>query len=232
MGKEIILSLKTYNRYEILKESLDSLNKTNFPENTKLLICDDASNDIRTINLLKNYNFNIPSELIINEKNIGCDPNGLKSMKEGLDRTDRDFVIILDDDGFYHPDWLNKILELNEKYPNTGAISCFNTEKHIILEQREDHTLKKFVSGFTILLRRKVIERLETHEWDWKITAICESLGLEIICTKDSYAQSIGEIGTHTPIGSGKKADEAKNFVGDNILALNLKKRLAERKKY
>jgi hypothetical protein len=232
MSSEIILSLKTHNRFDTLKESLESLRKTNFPNNTKLLICDDASDDVRTINLINNYMLNIPIEVIRNDKNIGCDPNGIKSMQEGFSRTDKDFILILDDDAYYHPEWLNKILELNNKYPNTGAISCFNTEKHVILQQREDHTLKKYVSGFTILLRKCIFERLGAHEWDWKITSVSEALGREIICTKESYVQSIGKHGFHSKKGTGKIGDWVNNFAGDEKEAMKIREQLADKKRY
>lgn len=219
----VILCLTTYNRYEILKQSLDSLNKTNFPENCYLFIKDDCSTDERVINLLNTYKFNVKRSMTFNPENLGCDLNVLSCMEQGFTQ-ETDYVFVLDSDAYYHPEWLNKNIELLEKENNIGMAGTFNMEKHEVLEDKGDYVIKKSIGGFSVAVHRKIFENIPKEiEWDWKATRICKELGYKILATKESYSEHLGIIGTHASVENNKLGGRTSNFVGDNDLVDNIR---------
>jgi glycosyltransferase involved in cell wall biosynthesis len=228
--KKIVMCLTTYNRYDILKESLNSLSKTNFPDNCCLMIQDDYSTDIRIRSLLDSLKLEIPVKLCYNSENLGCDRNVMSSITNAFNSTDEDYVLVLDSDAFYHPDWLNKTLELLEE-DSIGMATTFNTPKHPVIKEEDRYYQKRSLGGFCVALRRDVFENIpDTLEWDWKANMVCGQMGLKIITSKESYVEHIGVVGTHCRPGSGKTADKANNFIGDKESSDKIRKEKINKK--
>ena len=213
---KVTLCLTTYNRYEILKESLSSLAETKFPVNCQLIIKDDCSTDCRVKQLLDNYSPGIPVQVIYNEKNLGCDLNVISSIENAFNNTKDNYVMVLDSDAYYHPEWLEKTLDMISVIGDLGMGTTFNTPKHPVQYEKDGYAFKKSMGGFCVALRREIFDMLPREiEWDWKANYICNKTGFKIATTLDSYIEHIGVIGTHCKPGDGKIADKALNFLGD-----------------
>ena len=86
---DIVLLIRSYNRPEYLKKTLESVLKSDIDLCIKRYIYDDGSDNTETINILNNEKYvNINSkefEVIFNDKNVGCKQsyiNALTYLKE------------------------------------------------------------------------------------------------------------------------------------------------------
>ena len=210
------LCLTTYNRSDILQHSLESLMATDFPENTRLLVKDDCSSDPKVKQLLTGLPPTIPVQVQVNQRNLRCDANVMQSIKEGFLISNAPYVFVIDSDGVYHPQWMKQLLALYHKYPDAGAISAFNTDKHKTIHEYDDCVEKHSIGGFAVLVKREVFEGITTTTgWDWRMTEVCQIHGFKMLATKQSYADHIGYIGTHSNLRTIGRCATALNYIGD-----------------
>jgi glycosyltransferase involved in cell wall biosynthesis len=217
------LSLTTFNRLGYLTQSVSSLMNTAFTVPTTLRVFDDHSEDPMILELFRSIPKmqNLEMEFYTNTRNLGCDLNVNQAIKKSFEFCDDKFVVVLDSDGLYNPNWLSflnrKINELQDE--KIAAISIFDTPSHeVIGEYDEDLNEKRNVGGFAVAINRDVYDKvdpnviLEGHStfcWDWQFIKRAEEMNYKRLCSKKSYAQHIGAYGVHS---NGSKFDFANNF--------------------
>jgi|7_EtaG_2_1085326.scaffolds.fasta_scaffold60958_1 glycosyltransferase involved in cell wall biosynthesis len=217
------LSLTTFNRLGYLTQSVSSLMNTSFTVPTTLRIFDDHSEDPMVLELFKSIPKiqNLEMEFYTNTRNLGCDLNVNQAIKKSFEFCDDKFVVVLDSDGLYNPNWLSflnrKINELQDE--KIAAISIFDTPSHEVIDKYdEDLNEKRNVGGFAVAINRDVYDKvdpnviLEGHDtfcWDWQFIKRSEEMNYKRLCSKKSYAQHIGAYGVHS---NGSKFDFANNF--------------------
>jgi glycosyltransferase involved in cell wall biosynthesis len=212
-------ALTTYNRKEVLEKSLESLIKTDFPENSNLIISDDKSSpDVIDYisSMFKNPIKNLSIKLIFNNINVGCDRNMIRVIRDCFFESNDQFVITIDSDAIYNPKWIYKLLEAKESIKGPiGMLGVFNTSSHGPGEFYNDYVVKKkSMGGFVVMLNKDLFfsKSLNTLSWDWSYVDICKNSSYGIFCTKNSYADHIGHIGVHS---NGSNIDRASNFIED-----------------
>lgn len=120
-----------YNHAQFLPESLgNALNQTRPVD--KLIIIDDASTD-NSLKIIHEMSRNYPQvEIIQHEKNKGC----LKTLCEGLDHTETEFVSFLAADDRLDTHYLEKYLPLLKKHSSaafcSGSCQIINFESKTI----------------------------------------------------------------------------------------------------
>lgn len=213
------LAMTTFDRFDIFQESIISLLKCLFPEGTRLFIADDCSSDSRVKQLLysisRTKRDNLIVDVMFRSKNTGCDPNMVDTIKTVFLKSGEQFVVTLDSDAIYNPQWLFKMIEARDSVKDKiGMLSVYDSNFHVIDKPYNDLlNRKKDVGGFACMLNRDIFlsPDLRVFAWDWWYVDQCKKRDYAILCTKVSYAQHIGKHGTH--LDGTDKWDQAPNFV-------------------
>ena len=217
--------LTTYNRYEYLEPSLRSLYSSIFSQEDSIWIYDDCSTDPKIKTLLTEHSRKTPeTHLHFNEQNLGCDLNVYHSIKRTFEKTNEDFIVVTDSDAIYNDQWLSFLKSQLLMYPRVGMLSVFNSPKaHAVKYEINERLVKKdSVNGLGVALNRKVFENIDPtvilsgHRcfcWDWQFITLCNNMGYDILCSKNSYIEHIGKFGVH----SKGRIDLAENFLGSNL---------------
>jgi len=197
IGIVIPIYIKDQFRLDYLRQTLESLRNSIFPEdcNFTLLLIDDCSDNYDEFD-----KFTIEGIEVIrmrNDRNIkvwGC-------LKKGFDyfyANNYDLMLNLDSDAIVKKDWLLKLLELHDKFPNT-IISGFNAHSHKVISQSNGYYLKNTIGGINLLFKwehyleyiRKSFDK--GNDWDWTICETINKLGKQFIVTNPSVIQHIGK---------------------------------------
>ena len=213
------LALTTCNRFEVLQLSIHSLLRSSFPEGTHLLISDDCSSDKKAVEFLKIMSSvkinNLTIETIFREKRLGCDSNMVETIKSCFIKSNDPFVVTIDSDAIYNPQWLNKLIEAkNTVTDKIGMLTIYDSNWHGSRGSYNDILNKKDdVGGFACMLNRDIFmsPEIKVTSWDWSYVNLCKKLNYLILSTKVSYAQHIGKSGEHSDGSSNW--DHAENFV-------------------
>ena len=100
---KISIILPTFNRSNILKETIDNIQNQTF-KNYELIIINDASTD-DTLNVIKKFKKKDPRIIIINNPhNLGC----AGSRKIGLQHCNNELIVFIDDDDWWDTEKLMK----------------------------------------------------------------------------------------------------------------------------
>lgn len=96
--KLVTVITSVYNKADYLKEWAESLSKQTFLDKTELLVIDDGSTD-DSFNLIEKYSaeYNLPINLIRNEKNMGL----LYTILKAYRMLDTKYFAVLDADDYY-----------------------------------------------------------------------------------------------------------------------------------
>tara|TARA_B110000003_G_scaffold276558_1_gene323866 strand:- start:4660 stop:5643 length:984 start_codon:yes stop_codon:yes gene_type:complete len=149
----ITIAIPTYERRELLAETLSSALQQNFDGDWKILICDNSHEDIRNefSPLLKELLEDPKVKYIHNEKNLGMYGNWNKC----LSTCETKFISILCDDDLLDPNFLsemdNLISKMNDGVAylgNTNAIGddSFLNAAHFSFELKIRNLVKKFIN--------------------------------------------------------------------------------------
>lgn len=124
----VSIIIVTYNSKQWLKTCLTSL-QTQIYKNIEIIVVDNASNDGTTEYVEKEFS-NI--KLIKNKKNLGY----AGGINVGLKVARGDFIAILNPDVEIHPEWIIKLLNIAEKFPENGiyASKILNYYKRRLIE--------------------------------------------------------------------------------------------------
>ncbi len=190
---KIGIIITVFNRWEFFRKTLISLNESILPDSSVYLV-DDGSTDYAS-RLVEYYYLKHPVVRIIQNKNMGqaC------ALKTGFDAASRDgcnILVNLDSDTLVKMDWLNKLLSLYRKYPDT-IISGFNTLNHPIYQTASSFYKKESIGGINMLFNERIYSsvvrpHLNDNRWDWEVCRDMKRRGLQFIVSRPSVVQHIG----------------------------------------
>ncbi len=188
--KKVIAVIVTYNRKELLKESIEALLNQRY-SNCQVLIIDNASTD-GTREYIDKY---VDNKKIIYE-NTGANLGGAGGFNYGVKsafKMDCDFIWLMDDDCIVHEDTLEKIIEADSKLNGNygylsskvlwknGEICTMNVQRQTLTKNVNDFNkdiqevcMASFVSLF---LKKEIVEEMglpikDFFIWtdDWEYT--------------------------------------------------------------
>jgi len=212
-------ALTTFNRLDILKTSLESLLKSDFPPDSHLIVSDDGSSKDVKDYITESFERTIPNltvKIFLNKINVGCDLNMFRVIRECLFDTKDKYIVTIDSDAIYNPKWIRKLIEAKSQITDgieIGMLGVFNTPNHPTIKDYNDSiVIKKSMGGFTVMLNRDIFlyRTLSAISWDWSYVGLCNKFKCGIFCTKKSYADHIGTVGFHT---TSTSFDRAKDFI-------------------
>lgn len=193
----IYFFLTTYNRKSITKKCIDNLNKINIKKYGFFHIHDDGSTEYDTEWLYK-----FKPNKVSKSENVGIDKIMLN--KIALFKKDEgfDYFYSCDNDMIHDPDFIDKAIELYEKYKL--PLTLYNTKYHNknIIRENSDVFLLESFPGASLFFHKKDVEYLKdyrilqngTRSWDWHMVEIFKK---RFICPKISYCDHFGLNGLH-----------------------------------
>lgn len=119
--KPVIVIVSCYNQGEIIMETIESLLNQSY-KNFKIVIVDDGSTDIATINLLKKLEIEYTKKIEVNFKENGH----VSSVRNyGIKGCDSEYIFISDGDDTYHPQMIERFVNELENNPEVGIVSSW-----------------------------------------------------------------------------------------------------------
>jgi hypothetical protein len=216
------LVITTWNRPEYLGPCLESLSRSRLG-NTVVVLVDDASDDGRTLELIRAFDPAAPLVRIFK--------NSRTSMHVGLDigwcllrNLGCRYLCNLDADTLVRTDWLITLRNLFESLPyrrDTTLLSGFNrSNSPCVLEEHENYLRKYRMGGinyfFTPGFYARVRFLMFNSNWDSHIQYFCgtqHATRYDMICCKPSVVQHIGRVGLNARADGC--FDYAEDFVAD-----------------
>lgn len=131
----VVISL--YNKAHTIERTLQSVLKQTFTD-FEIIIVNDGSTDNGVETIQKHA-----SDLrihIINQENQGVSV----ARNRGIKESKFDYIAFLDGDDEWHPDFLLKVKEAIEKYPNAGFYGTSSIHRDFITGKETDSTIDKF----------------------------------------------------------------------------------------
>ena len=226
-----------YNRPEFLKQTLESLKKTNIEDlnQSVIYIIDDHSENKETTKLIEDYVNDIKNVKGINNLEIKIDRNrnnmGIaKSLEKGFTflYPKCEYLTNIDSDVLVKPYWLSTLYKVynasnKEKNDDNGVlVSGFNCTPpncgHKILSSNDLYHVKKSIGGINTFFHRDMFDKYinvignvkKGVHWDWRLCDYCKKENIPIITSNPSVIQHIGFTGLNS-FGK-KKYDYAKDF--------------------
>lgn len=199
---DTVIVIPTYNRLQILQETITSLSNTNL-ENTLVIIVDDNSNT-DTVEYLKNLSImNIPLICLFKKQNKNMFDSFKLAFDACLNESNLKYYVIMDSDTIHKQDWLIREKELfNEKNQTEKCIvTGFNTKAHLITAVDNKYCKKQSIGGINILFNKEFYvtilrDVLIDYAWDWAMCDRCNRHRINMYCTTPSVIQHIGHLNT------------------------------------
>lgn len=110
MIKKLSVCIPTYNRSELLKQTLESV-LCQINDEVEIVVCDNASSD-DTYKVINEYIKKNTISYYRNKKNMGMDYNFLQCLRNATG----EYIQLLSDDDILLPGAINKLLEIIKKY--------------------------------------------------------------------------------------------------------------------
>ena len=153
--------IATYNRVELLKQTIDSLKK-NSDNEIEIIVVDDASTEpeaIKYLNSLKDIKFFRFTD------NVGV----AKVKNKGIEMASpSDYIHICDNDIYYLPHWDIKLIQVLETYEDIGLVGGKRHSHHRIYETRKMLDDEVFIlenqPGYSFFMRRKLLDEIGEFE--------------------------------------------------------------------
>lgn len=206
---KITIAISTYNRKNILKDVVKSLELVQKIEQCNIRVYDDCSNEF-SINDLKEI-FSFSKEIIVRERNMGADINMYQMYKDFLN-TDDDIFIQADSDLIFDKDLINFVIESINK--TDGIMSLYNSKKHKKIQAIGEFVIKKDLGGAGTVFKREILQEIirevpcnNCYDWAWSNFLVKK--GIKLYCSKRSYFQHIGFYGQNC---NGINFDYGLNF--------------------
>lgn len=225
---KIGILLCCHNRPQYLKQTLESLKKTNL-NNCILCIIDDCSEDKEVANLINNFELSNEIIKIRNDTNLGIRYSLLKGFNILYDKCD--YLTNIDSDVIFNKDWIDKLKNIDDIYPeyfnNNGTIitgfNCSNKKfnHHKIKKTYPLFHKKDTIGGINMWFNKKIYNDLikdvltkghKNYKWDWEVCDAAHKKNYNILVSNPSVIQHIGING----LSSGYNAyDIADDFIPD-----------------
>ena len=127
---DITVLIAAYNEEDSIKETIESINSSNFVGSIKIIVVNDGSTD-KTKNILQDLSKNLDNLLVINKENGGKS----SALNVGLERIKTNIVVTIDADTIMHVNAIQEIVSrhINNGFQATaGAIRVNNPNKNLI----------------------------------------------------------------------------------------------------
>jgi glycosyltransferase involved in cell wall biosynthesis len=199
----------SYNRPEYYRKCLDSFKVAIIPDETLVMLIDDASTDPETIALFNDFQTgSMPVIKLRNQANKKISAN-IKTGFDYLFLMGCDIVMNFDSDSVIKPYAIVKLIAEKQKHKG-NILTGFNcttrnadgSERHKIIDTKEDYHLKKSVGGLNMVLHwdnynQWVLPALVKAiaaggNWDHVACINSESHGKAIVSIFPSVVQHIG----------------------------------------
>jgi len=214
MGK-VGLAITTYNRIEYLRTFLNSFLESDLSKLDMICVIDDCSTE-NVKPLLERIKAVYPDKTILLRTRVNSQIwQTLKVAIDVLIDGGCDTLLNLDPDCIVNKDWLNKILDLHNRFPD-NIVTGFNTITHSIKETHEDYYIKDTCGGLNMVYNKNtynnhIVPSFNSKgSWDTIVHRIKKS---KVIVSKPSVIQHIG---IHSTMGH-TKPDTALDFIEDII---------------
>jgi glycosyltransferase involved in cell wall biosynthesis len=226
---KIGLLICTYNRPQYLKLCFESLQRADLSKIFEVFIVDDCSTDKLVEKLIVDF--------VVNDKNrsVFYKPENLSikdSLLYGFNRLfglGCDTVINLDGDAIVRNDFVDRLLELHEKYPlliktgfNCNTLNRDGSIRHQHLYSEPGATFRQSVGGINMCFGRETYLRfvkpalIQTltygGNWDTWACINCKNESLPIAVTVPSVIQHLGVQSSMGHDAGGEPADTADDF--------------------
>lgn len=233
---KIGIVIPVYNRPEYFEQCIRSLRRASIPEDTIILIIDDASTDPRIKEILDIEGVKINCTVIHTrmKKNSGvrvC----LKKGFEFLIENKAELLMNLDSDAIVRNDFIDVMTRLHMDIGENRILTGFNcqtknrdgSERHVVLREISNMkgvyaNVKKSVGGihmvFTPKVYREIVEPVlektikEGGNWDHQVSIKCYKNETPIVSAVPSVVQHIGFISSMGHGGGGEEPDTADDF--------------------
>lgn len=216
------IAMTTYNRSDVLEQSLNSLSNSVVNEKSNLYISDDNSTDQKVKDIVNGFIEKTKDKFSVNfqsnQSNLGCDPNMCKIINYAFDTSNSPFVITIDSDVLYNKNWMSfmeRAYHEMVKNPNIAAISAYDSRVHQSITSYNNWlNIKVSIGGLCAILRKDIFKSLPTQvSWDWEFVKLCKERGKFLLCSNVSLIQHIGRFGAHSL--DGNMYDYSDTFVGE-----------------
>jgi cellulose synthase/poly-beta-1,6-N-acetylglucosamine synthase-like glycosyltransferase len=224
--KNIVLLIRSYNRFEYLEQTLKSVLESDIDLCYKRYIYDDASDDGKVNEILMNNNYvNVPGKefIVIKEYiNLGCKFSYIKALEFIENNNDKDDLLIctIDNDVIVKPDFISIILNEYENIFNNYKshdvlITGFNpTNAHLnMIEDFGSYYRKETCGGVNFIFHIKFLDFIKTfweENLDWGINWAMKDRGMPLLCLKKSVVNHVGLYGLNSEGES--RIDQDTNF--------------------
>lgn len=223
MESKIGIVITSFNRPEYFQRCLESIRQATIPDNSIFILIDDCSTDQKTIDLFTTFHIDsVPIIKIRNKDNKRIAYN----IKLGFDKafdSGCDIVMNFDSDAIIKKNAIEKLVDYKKRFKDhiVTGFNCLTknkdgSERHIILESKEDYNIKKSVGGINMCVDKKLYTKyllpaLEgIGNWDHKTSINSEKEGKGIVCIVPSVVQHIG---ISSSLGHNQEApDIAEDF--------------------
>src|SRR4030066_804481 len=154
--------ISTYNRLELLKQTLESLQKNTYND-LEIIVIDDASNDDKKTIKFLNEQKEITFYLFHNKATIAeVKQKGFESVTRGK------YVYFSDDDVYFEKNWDVKLIKVLETFPDIGVVGGRHHPHHVIFDKfkfEEDEILIcEQQAGYSLMLRQKDYKAIGGYE--------------------------------------------------------------------
>ena len=227
---KIGLIITTYNRPNYLKVCFESLLRADLSKIEKVCVIDDCSTDPEVIKLINWFTIRVPknASTVLKTENKSIKDSLLTGFntffEEGFDT-----VINLDGDAIVRTDFVDRLLDLHNKYPlliktgfNCNTLNRDGSVRHEHLYHEHGAIFRQSVGGINMCMGREAYLRfvkpalLQTlsHGGNWDnlscINSMAESLPIAV--TVPSVVQHLGVVSSMGHGAGGEPADVADDF--------------------
>lgn len=220
------LIIPIFNRPQYLQKCFEHLKSATYPSGTTIVLIDDCSTDTTTKELFNSFSIEgVEVVKIIHSKNTRVSGALLTGYDYCIFKG-FDYIINLDSDAIVKPDFILKLKELHDKYPNT-IVTGFNcltrnkdgSERHKVVGSGEGYNFKATVGGINMFASLHTAKNIIYPElkncsihggnWDHKACLSLNKSGLNVACIVPSVVQHIG---VESSLGHHENPDIADDF--------------------
>jgi len=229
---ELVLLVRSFNRPEYLKITLDSLLKSDIDKCIKRYIYDDGSRNNETLEILSNDEYiNVPNKefIVIKESNLGCRLsycNALNYIKNDNINNTNYYICTVDNDVIVRQNFLEDLYTNYQK-----AFSIFNTYNLLFtgfnptnahqnkLVDYDTFYTKKTCGGVNFFFHVEFIDFI-IDNWrigmDWSVVHKMIQQKYILCCLKKSVINHVGKFGVNSN-GNQDRDETDNNFLLHDI---------------
>ena len=194
---KIGLVITTFDRFDCLKETLDSVSQSYLPKGLEVFVVDDGSKDGRIKPLIQKFSLkDIKIVKLFHEKNSKTMSTGLKEGFSHFLTNGFDIMVNLDSDMIVKPYWLSVLLKLYNMFPQYIISGFNNMSQNPALETFPLYNTKNMAGGVNFMFGRDtcedVLSSLVDNAWDDRLGKIMRAKNKPYIVSRPSVMQHLG----------------------------------------